>query len=446
MTIQTLFNYFSGLLLGWPLILYVLGISILCTIAFKGIQFRYFIRAWKLTLFSPSPEPMEKDIKVDMTPLQAFASTLSANIGNGSLAGMATAVYSGGPGAALWAMIIGLFLMAVRFAEVYLSTYFGARLTSKTAIGGPMLYLGNVAGGKILSYFYALFCLFFGFTVGNALQTNSMRLSIVTVWNVQPIVIALILLAFIIYVVSGGASRVANVSEKIAPLKVIIFFITTLFILLYHYQALGSALNLIISSAFQPVAFAGGVIGFTVQQAMRYGISRSIWATESGLGTAAILFGATGSKEPVKIGLMSMLSTFISTLVCFMVALCIVVTGVWHSGLTSTPLTIAAFDTVFGAYGGWIVSFLAVSFGIGVQVAHAYISREAWLFLTKGKFVAVHGFLYCATAFAGALINIHALSLICDLVNAGMLIINLFGIVYLIPMIRKGIADFVLKK
>jgi len=260
-------------------------------------------------------------------------------------------------------------------------------------------------------------------------------------FGIPLIVIALVILVFILYVVQGGASRIMQAAEKIIPIKVGLFFGSSSIVLLYHYQTIGSALKLIVMSALTPEAAFGGAVGFTVQQAMRYGMGRSIMSTESGVGTAAVFFGATGDNSPIKSGIISMLSAFISTTVCFLVALCIVASGVWNSGLTSTPLTIAAFQTVFGSLGGWIVTFLSVSFGMGVMVVFAYLAREAWYFLTGGKYTQLFNVLYCAIAFGGAFINVHVLWAVCDVVNAVMLLINLFGILYLIPVIQKGLAS-----
>lgn len=427
----------SNWAIGWPLMIYVAGASLVFTIAFRAIQFRYFITGWKTILFPPQHAPLAAG---DMTPIQAFINTLSASIGNGSLAGMATAIYAGGPGSAFWVVIFGLLLMAVRFAEVYTSTLYGtSTISNSSTLGGPMLYLKYVIGGNVLSYFYAIFCLFFGLFTGNAMQANSIRLSITTTWGVPPLISAIALLVFVLYVVCGGAPRIIKASDKIVPVKVGVFFIASFIILIFHYAALWQALILIILSAFKPLAFAGGVIGFTVQQAISYGLFRSIVATESGLGTAAILFGFTGSDKPMTSGLMGMIGTFVSTGVCFLVALCIVASGVWDSGLNSTALTIAAYGTVFGMFGGWIVSFLSISFGIGVLVTYAYIVRAAWLFLTNGRFEFVFVLLYSFFCFAGALMTVEIVWDIINIVNAGLLLINLFGLLYLLPRIRKDV-------
>jgi len=442
MDLSSLFSQISALLGGWPMLLYVVGISIICTLVLKGLQFTYLGYAWRAALY---PEKTKK--LGDMTPFDALINTLNANLGNGSVAGMATAVYSGGPGAAFWVLVFGFFVMSIRFSEVFLSTHYGAQAdTSKTFLGGPMLYLKNVFGGNVLAKLFGFLCLCFGLSVGNAMQANSIRLILQDTWRVPPMYTAVALLLFIIYVVTGGAPRVVKLSNKIVPLKVVVFFTAAFITLGYNYQAILPALMLIFKSAFQPVAAVGGVLGFTVQQAMRFGINRSVMATESGLGTAAVLFGYTGSKSAVNDGIMAMLSTFISTIVCFLIALCIVASGVWDSGLTSTPLTSAAFSTAFGQYGGWVVSFLSISFGIGVMVTFTYIARQCWLSVTGGKFQLLYPAVYCACTFAGALADVHAVFDIGDIIIWLMLAINLYAIMYLLPVIQQAVSVFSAKQ
>lgn len=428
-----MFADFFDFLMGWPLILYTIGISVICSVAFKWIQIRDFIYAWKLILFPPK---QVSGLKADMTPFQAFLNTLSTNLGNGSIAGVATALYSGGPGSAIWMLIIGILLMAVRFAEVYLSVLFSvAHPNSK--LGGPLLYLRAIIGGRFIAPLYGIFCLLFA-VAGSAIQSNSISLTLHH-WNIPLIATATVLLLFMAYVIFGGAARIVKISDAIVPLKVLVFFASTFIVLGYHWQSLIPAMLLMIKAAFSAQAAVGGVLGFSVAQAMRMGILRSILATESGVGTAAILFSATGSTEPKKDGLIAMLSTFISTLVCFIIALCIVASGVWDSGLTSTPLTIASFSTVFGWLGGWVVGFLSISFGLGVLVSYAYITRELWKGIAGGNLM--NGFIvaYCLCIFGGALISPTLLFSMADIVNAGTLVLNLFGILCLIPLITQSL-------
>jgi AGCS family alanine or glycine:cation symporter len=433
--IQTI-NEFT---VSWPMLVYVLAICLICTVAFNFIQFRYFFAAWRYMLF-----PEKQQAPADMTPFQAFLNSLSTGLGNGSIAGMATAIFSGGPGAAFWVLALGFIIMAVRFAEVFLGTYFSSS-SSGARMGGPMLYLRSVPAGTWLTRLYVFFGLFFCFIVGNGMQTNSIGLSVAATWGIDYRITAGLLLVFMVYVVFGGAARIIKVSDRLVPIKVVTFFGSSAIVLAYHYQSLIPAIRLIMQSAFQPLALVGGLAGFTVQQAIKYGVIRSVAATESGLGTTAIFFGGSGAQDPVKTGIMSMLSTFISTLVCFIVALCILASGVWNSGLTSTALTVASFETVFGSYGGWIVSFLSITFGMGVIVSYAYVTREFWFYVTNRKFEKLFATLYCLIAFGAVFVDPTVLWAFADLPNSGMLTINLFGILWLVPVIRREVHKFMQK-
>ena len=384
----------SNAVVGWPLLIFVGVVSLFCTIAYNFVQVRYFVQSWKFMLF---PEKLDrKSAQAALTPVQAFLNSLSASLCNGSIAGVATAIYAGVPGSLFWLAIIGFFLMAIRFAEVYLSIYYQ---DVRIRIGGPMIYLRKLVGGRVLSYAYALFAIGYAFISGNAMQVNSVSVSLQAAWSIQPMIIAVVILLFTLYVMLGGARRILAVSDAIVPVKVILFFVSSLIVLIYHYQSLFSSLTLIVQVALTPQAVAGGVIGYSVQQAIRFGVSRSIMATEAGLGTSGILFGSTGGDRPVQDAIMSMLVVFISTVVCLMVGLCIVASGVWNSGLTSTALTIASFETVFGNLGGWVVTALSVSFGMGLLVTYAFIAREVWLYLTAGRFELVFSLLYCYFSF-----------------------------------------------
>ena len=429
--------------LGWPFIIYVVGIGLICTITLGFVQFRYFLSSWKAT-FCPA-KPQAKATEADMSPFQAFLGALNSSIGNGTIAPIATAVAIGGPGSAFWIFAISFILMVLRFSEVYLSAYYSSKAPAGKAIGGPMLYLKDIH--SVLPYVYAVLCLFFGLIVGNTMQSNSINLSFESTTGLEASwIIAALVLALVIYILIGGAARVAKASEAIVPFKVALFFSSALIIFFYHYNAIIPGIILIIKSAFTPAAMTGGFIGFSIQQAMRQGISRSVSTTESGLGTAGILFGSTGSKEPFKDALMGMLSSFISSFACFITALLLVVSGVWNSGLQSTALVSQAFGTVFGSLGNWIVMILSISFGIGVLVTYSYVTREAWLFLTKKRYNWLFCIIFSLVAFAGPLIHVERVMSLVEISSDLMVFLNLFAILMLLPVIRAGVKTFVMKK
>lgn len=427
-------------IMGWPLMVYVVIISCIATVAFGFVQFRAFIPALKGMFIAD----VKKNTSADMSPLQAFVNTLSVSLGNGSVAGMGVAVCSGGPGAVLWVLIFGVLVMSVRFAEIYLSTLYGDRYHAKDGLGGPMLYFKDVIAGKSLAYIYAFLCVFFGLSLGNGTQASSIRVGLEKSIGLSPLIAAFIIAGFVAYVVFGGAARIIKISDKIVPLKVIVFFTSTFIVLIYHAAALPQALHTIFIGAFNPAALAGGAVGFSIQYAIQYGMYYSIMASESGLGTAAILFGSTGSKDPFKTASMGMLTTLLSSFVCFILGLCMVVSGVWNSGLSSNALTIASFETVFGVYGAFIVTFLSITFGIGVIVSYAYITRCVYLYVTGGRYAFGFALLYCSASFLCALMQVSIVWKIGEIVNGCLLFLNLFAVVYLLPTISSEIRKRVI--
>jgi len=259
----------SELVSGWPIMIYIMAISFIYMIALRGIQVRYFFTALKATL---CPSPKENQQQGEVSPFHAFINTINSNLGNAIIAGVATAIYAGGPGAAFWFVVFGFMLMAVRFAEVYLSTLYASQATEKTTLGGPMLYLKFVPGGTYLPVLYAGICVLYGLIGGNIIQANSIAVSLAAAWGVPPLLTGIVLLAFVIYIFCGGAERITKISVSIVPVKIIVFMLSTIAILFFHYQSLLSAFHLIVTSAFGLQAFSGGVFGFSVQQMIAAGL------------------------------------------------------------------------------------------------------------------------------------------------------------------------------
>ncbi|MBY0109723.1 MAG: alanine:cation symporter family protein [Candidatus Babeliaceae bacterium] len=439
--LDELIKNLGGFLWGWPLIISIMGVSFIMTFAFGGIQFRYFMRSWQYLLKAESAQAEARENYI--TPFQAFINALSASLGNGSLAGMATAMYSGGPGAGFWIFFLGFFLMAIRFAEVYASTAFTEKQAGGLMRGGPMVYLARVPGGSWLPYFYAFFCLMLTFVTGNAMQCNSIALGLekMTAWNIYAI--AAVMFLFLLYIMVGGAQRIIKVSDAITPIKVGLFFVATLLVLFTNINSLWGALVIMTQHAFTLHAARGALIGYTMQSALRFGLARSINATEVGVGTSGIIFGTTGTSSPVRSGIISLATTSISNFgVCFLLMWLFVATGAWQSEFGDIRMTIQAYETTFGSFGGWIVNILAMMFGIGCVIAYAYIGRQCWSFLTGGKYLFWYSLIFCFMALFGALVEVRILWNAIDVVNAALIISNLYGLMWLMPEIQKGVRAF----
>lgn len=428
---------------GLPVLIGVFLASVFVTLQLKFVQFRYFFSAIRM-LFAPSDEKDTAAKKTDdLTSFQAFINTLGANIGNGALGGISICLAVGGPGAIFWLLVMSTFAISLRYAEVYLGIAFIGKHRFGSAKGGPMLYLSLLPGGAVLSYAFAFFCLGYALFAGNMVQCNTVGSALQRTWNIDPYWTAFVVLAFITYILIGGAQRVVKYLDMLVPFKVALFVGSCLIVLIYNYQAIPHAFYLIWQGALHPQAFIGGSAIYAFQSMMTVGLQRGILIHEAGLGTAAVAFGSTTGEHAVKDSILSMLSVYINThVICLMIALALLSTGVWNNGETSSALVVSAYETVFGSFGGWIISFLAINFGISVLVSYAYLGKVCWNFLTGGKFMYVFPILYAATAFFGTYMKVALVWKLADIVNAGLLIVNILGLLWFVATIRKGLKDY----
>ncbi len=420
---------------------FIAGVAGIVTLALGFVQIRYFFRGWKLVLGGDREKTGTK--KGDMSAFQAFLNALNVGIGNGCLAGVATAIHAGGPGAAFWMFVAGFLEMSLRFAEVFLSVSFAklARTGAKTVLGGPFLYIDKIPFGKTLAYVYAAACLYYGLISGNAMQCNSISTAIHHTTGLSVWVIAAGLTAFVLYVMFGGAQRIIKVADAIIPFKVGLFFITIIIVLGYYWAALIPALKLIVTSAFCPQAVMGAAAGITVQRVIGMAIFRTVNASEAGLGTAGIFYGNTGSSNPLNDGITGMLSTFMSiNVVAMLVSLALVASGVWNGNADGAALVAQSYESVFGVLGGYIVTVLSMIFGLGVFVPYGYITRQCWLYLTGGRFEKFFTFVFAGTACLGAVMTIGLVWTMVDLAVSCLLAINLVAILLLLPYLRSHLS------
>jgi len=427
---------------GLPLLIGIFIASIVISLQLGFVQFRYFFSSISM-LFASDEKTTSAQKTGELTSFQAFINTLGANIGNGSLGGIPVAICTGGPGAIFWLMVMSTFAVALRYAEVYLGMAFIGKHRFGSAKGGPMLYLSLLPFGWVLSYMFALFCLGYAIFAGNMLQCNTVGVALQKTWSIDPYWTAFFVLAFILYILIGGAQRVVTYLDMLVPFKVGLFIGSCLIVLVYNYQAIPHAFYLIFEGAFHPQAFIGGTAAYALQTVMTVGLQRGILIHEAGLGTAAVAFGSTTGEHAVKDSILSMLSVYINThVICLMIALALLSTGVWNNGETSSALVVSAYETVFGSFGGWIISFLTINFGISVLVSYAYLGKVCWNFLTGGKFSYLFPVVYAAAAFFGTYMTVGIIWKLADIVNAGLLIVNIIGLLWFVATIRKGLRDY----
>ena len=428
---------------GLPLLLGILISSIIITFQLKFVQFRYFFNSIGLLLSSGGDDQPSAKKTDDLTAFQAFINTLGANIGNGGLAGVPVAICTGGPGAIFWLIVMSTFAVALRYAEVYLGMAFIGKHRFGSAKGGPMLYLSLLPYGAILSYGFAFFCLAYSFIGGNVIQCNSVGVALHKTWGIDPFLTAFFILAFIVYILAGGSQRIVKYLDMLVPFKVALFIGSSLIVLIYNYQAIPHALYLIYDGVLNPQSFVGGTVGYAFQSVVTVGLRRSILIHEAGLGTAAVAFGSTAGDNAVKDSILSMLGVYINIhVICLMMGVSILASGVWNNGETSTALVISAYETVFGSFAGWIISFLAINFAVSVLVSMAYVGRSCWSFVTGGKYMYIFPFFYALAAFLGTYTTVAIVWNLADIVNAGLLILNISALLWFVATIRNGLKKY----
>ncbi|MCL5436704.1 MAG: alanine:cation symporter family protein [Candidatus Dependentiae bacterium] len=422
----------------WPVPVFLLLGGIATSFAFGFPQIRYFFTSLGYVLF---PKKADGEVGQTLSPIQAFFSALGAVLGNGSLVGMAGAMYTGGPGGAIWLLIFGLVAMPIRFAEVFVSSIFTVE-TEHGRRGGPMVYLARVPGGRFLPHVFSFLCLVYCLVSASMMQSNAMGAGITHITGLSSWIVAAIIFGFLLYIMLGGAQRVIRFAEAIAPVKVILFLLVTSIVIIYFLPNLLLSLKLMVTSACSTKALMGGLAGHCMQTAMRAGIGRAINAGEVGLGTSSVMFGATGGKDPVRSSIMSMALVVTIELVCFFIMLAFTVSGTWNSGADAMPLVIATYSTVFGWLGAWVATAISVLFGVGTLVGYGFIGRECWLFLSKGKAEWLFILLYVIMAPLGVMLSAGLVWNLVDLVVDALLFCNLYGVFYLIPQMRRKWREY----
>ena len=419
---------------GW-FVITLLGTGILLSVRTRFIQFRRMGAAWKRIVQAAIHR--DSDLKEgDITPFQALNTALAATVGLGNIAGVATALALGGPGAIFWMWLTALFGMATIYGEALLAIKFRSVAQDGSMAGGPMYYISNGMKnqrfGKALAAVFAvtgsMACLL---STGCMMQSNSIALSFKTSFGVPFWASGLVLATITGAVTIGGIKRIGVVAEKLVPLMIYIFVGSSLFIIFKHIGEIPGLLALIVRSAFNPVAATGGFAGATVVAAMQIGVSRGALSNEAGLGSSPIAHGAAKEDDPDRQGILAMNGVFIDTIiVCTMTALVILISGEWTSGLTSTDLASAAFEHVIPE-GHLIVAFCALLFGFTTLLGWSYYGEQCIQYMLGLKVVRLYRSIFIIFIFIGAVIKLDLVWSIGTIANACMALPNLVGLVVL---------------
>jgi len=432
----------SGFVWGPPLILLLVGTGIFLTIRLRGLQITQLGRALRIA-FSRADTRAAGDI----SHFKALMTALAATVGIGNIAGVATAIAAGGPGAVFWMWMTALFGMATKYSEAILAVKYRVVDESGAMNGGPMYYLERGLGQKWLGVLFALFGSLAAFGIGNMAQANTVATVLETSFGVQPEATGLAMAALTAAVILGGIKRIGNVSGVLVPVMAVIYIVAGLVVLVLNYQAVPGALALILERAFTPTAATGGFAGAMVMQTIKMGVSRGLFSNESGLGSAPIVAAAARTRNPFRQALVSMTGTFIDTLiVCTITGLVIVSTGTWESGQTGAELTVAAFSTGLpGDSGGVIIAIATILFAYSTILGWAYYGEKCCEYLLGIRAVLTYRYLWVIAVFCGALLKLRMVWDFADIMNGLMAIPNLIGLIGLSGVIvaetRRYLAE-----
>jgi AGCS family alanine or glycine:cation symporter len=374
----------------------------------------------------------------EVSPYSALMTCLAATIGVGNIAGVATAIALGGPGALFWMWMTALVGMATKYAEVLLAVHFREKDEKGRFVGGPMYAIRNGLGPRWawLGTTFALFGGIAGFGIGNMVQSNSIAAAMQGSFDISPVVTGVVLTVATGAVILGGIKRIAAIANWLVPFMAVGYIIAALIVLVVNAANIPSALAVIFETAFTGTAAAGGFAGAAMIAAIRYGVARGIFSNEAGLGTAGIAQAAGMSNDPVRSGLIGMMGTFLDTIVvCSMTGLAIVVSGAWQSGKTGAALTQLAFQSGMPGIGDEVVAVALAVFALTTILGWAYYGERCWHFLVGDWTILPYRIIWTIMVFFGAITHLDLAWTIADTLNALMAIPNLIALLALSPVV-----------
>jgi AGCS family alanine or glycine:cation symporter len=421
----------SDFVWGPVMLVLLLGTGLYLTIGLGFLPIRKLGYGFKLAFLGRKEDVREEG---DITPFQALTTALSATIGTGNIAGVATAIFLGGPGAVFWMWITALVGMATKYGEAVLAVRYREVDERGMHVGGPMYYIKNGLGEgwHWLGAVFALFAMLAAFGIGNTVQSNSVAQVFEQSLSVPTWVTGLVMAALVFAVIIGGLKRIALVAERLVPFMAVVYVAGALIILAWNFADVPAAIALIFSDAFTGTAAVGGFAGAGVLAAIRFGVARGIFSNEAGLGSAPIAHAAARTTDPVRQGSIAMLGTFIDTIiVCTMTALVIITTGAWTGGETGAGLSAVAFAQGLPTGGTWIVTFGLVVFAFTTVLAWGFYGERCAEYLFGVRVIMPYRILWVVLVPVGAIGNLGLIWLIADILNALMAVPNLIALLLL---------------
>lgn len=460
MTFDEVIKCIDDFVWGWPLMIAILAVGLLLTLSTRFMQVTHLGKAFKFMFKN------EKSGEGDVSTFGALCTALSATIGTGNIVGVATAVCTGGPGALFWMIVAAFWGMATKFAECFLAVKYRKIEADGTVLGGPFYYIENGLGKRFkwLAVLFAVFGVLVGLMgIGTFTQINGITSCVNTFFSNSSnafsiggqsyswatVISGLVVTVFAALVIVGGLKRISKVAEVIVPFMAILYVGFAVLLLLFNVTKIPGAVMEIIRGAFNPSAVTGGAVG-TMFIAMQKGIARGIFSNEAGLGSAPIAAAAAQTKEPVRQGLVSMLGTFIDTIIiCTMTGLSVVITGAWKVAEVEqgAPTTVYAFQNGLPfppAVSSFILMICLAFFAFTTILGWNYYSEKCLQYLVgkRKSVITVYRLIYILAIFIGPYLTVAAVWNIADILNGLMAFPNVIALILLCGVVRKESAEF----
>lgn len=435
--IRTMNNVFWGWLVAGILLL----TGVFFTLRLHFPQFRYFTR-----LFGNLACSMKGNEKAEgsVSGFGALCAAVGGQVGTGSLVGVATALASGGPGAIFWMWVTAVLGMPISFAEAVLAQLFRVKNPDGTYRGGPAYYMEKGLHSKALSILYSISILVgIGFFYC-MIQSNSISVALTGVAPVSPLAAGILLLILVALVIFGGIKRLSEVASYIVPFMALGYLLMAIWVMVVHASMLPEMLRQIFTGAFSGQAAAGGVAGYSVQQAFRYGVARGLFSNDAGNGTAPTMHATAVVPHPVNQGFAAMLGTFITTIIiCSCTAFCILLSNQLGTGETGIALTQLAFESNLGSIGRWVVFLAMFLFGFTTLLADIYYGEVNLMILVKKpQAVTIYRVLCCAIIIAGAVAPVPMVWDLVDFASAFMVFFNVIALLRLSRYVVLVLKDY----
>ena len=440
---------------GPAMLVLLVGTGIFLTIRVGFLTWRNLGYAIKSTLSKEARTQKRGD--GDVSPFSALTTALAATIGTGNIVGVATAMVSGGPGALVWMWISACFGLTSKFSECMLAIKYRERNEKGEMSGGPMYTMKKTLPkgfGAVLGWLFALFAVLASFGIGNMTQANSISSALNETVGFSKAAIGVVLTILSLAVIVGGIKSISKVSSVVVPLMAVFYIIAGIIVIIGNIQNIPSGLVMIFKYAFTPQAVTGCVLGNVVASmmaAMQYGIARGCFSNEAGMGSAAITAAAATTDHPVRQAYINMTGTFWDTIVvCSITGLCIASSGMLGqidpatgSLYTGSALTIAAFKTVLGPLGGWLVTIGIALFAFSTILGWEYHGEKAFEYLLNThKLNIIYRLVFSCVVFFGATMQLDLVWKLSDIANALMAIPNLICMLLLSGEIARDIREF----